>query len=267
MGRCRNRSGLTARAVVAVVLAGCTGTDPDREATGVADVGLGDPGSTGTGENAASTSTGDGDSTAGSGTTTAGASADEDASDGDGPKLDVAPSTEDTGAPMMQTPVRSLPGLESVTFYERSGGDAPEPYTFVVDGPELTVRLDDPLTPDHTDITGVQTEHYDVYYSDVDGEFDIDGAYLTISGVFEYALPAGGGLNLAEISLNFEGKPPEFGNYVASFNALGDNSAPATVGNTIDGDLATHTTMGNTIGSDERLRVTLGFESSSGPPQ
>ena len=58
----------------------------------------------------------------------------------------------------------------------------------------------------------------------------------------------------------------EYGNYVASYVALGDNAAPSTVGDAIDGDLLTHTTMGNTVGSSERLRVTLGFLSSSGPP-
>jgi hypothetical protein len=133
------------------------------------------------------------------------------------------------GSAPLATPVRSIEGLESITFYERTGGEAPTPYTFTVDGKELTTRLPDPLI--EYDIPGAQTEYYDVYYSDHDGLFDVDGSYLTISGVFGIALPAGGGLNLAEIGLNFTDAPPEFGNYVA-----------------------------------ERLRLTLGFESSSGPP-
>ena len=105
-----------------------------------------------------------------------------------------------------------------------------------------------------------------MFYSDSDGSFNIDGEFLTISGVFAQASPAGGGLNLAEIGLNFLVDPIEFGNTVASFVALGDNAFPALVGNAIDGDLQTHTTMGNTIGQSERLRVTLGFLSSSGVP-
>jgi hypothetical protein len=73
-------------------------------------------------------------------------------------------------------------------------------------------------------------------------------------------------LNLAEIELNFSGGAPgEFGNFVASSLALGDNAVPGSPPLAIDGDLLTHTTMGNTIGSEQRLRVTLGFESSSGP--
>jgi hypothetical protein len=164
-------------------------------------------------------------------------------------------------------PVRAIPDLASITFYERTGGSAPNAYTFAVDGPQLTIRLADPLGgAANFDISGASTEFYDVFYSNADGTFDLDGEYLSIEGVFLQGLPAGGGLNLAEIRLNFLSSAVEFGNYVASFVALGDNSFPQNVGRAIDGDLLTHTTMGNTIGTDQRLRLTLGFDSSSGPP-
>ena len=163
------------------------------------------------------------------------------------------------------TPVIELPGLVSITFWERTGGDAPTDYTFDVDGSELTAKLADPLSDASHDIPGATSEYYDVYYSDGDGIYDLNGSYLTISGVFGIALPAGGGLNLAEIGLNLA-DDTEYGNYVASFVVLGDNGDDTTVPNCIDGDLQTHTTMGNTVGSSERLRLTLGFESTSGPP-
>jgi len=174
-----------------------------------------------------------------------------------------------SGGGSVMTPVRAIPNLASITFYERTGGNAPIPYEFTVNGPELTVRAPDPLTPQTANIVGAATEYYDVYYSNVDGTFNLDGSYLTISGSFLYALPAGGGLNLAEISLNYTGKPAEFGNYVASYVALGDNKYEPAVPNCIDGDLMTHTTMGNTVGAapDQRLRLTLGFQSSSGVPK
>ena len=160
-------------------------------------------------------------------------------------------------------PVRSLPGLSTIDFWERTGGTAPTQYTFTVGGAELTTRLADPLTISNRDIEGVPgVELYDVYYSNDDGTFNIDGAYLTISGVFGKALPSGGGLNLAEIQLNFSGQAPEFGTIVGSFVALGDNADPTSVGKCIDGDLQTHTTMGNTVGQSERLRITLGFPST-----
>lgn len=164
------------------------------------------------------------------------------------------------------TAVRTLPGLDSITFYERTGGAGPTGYTFTVGGPELSTLLSDPLSAANNDISGAATEYYDVFYSNSDGTFNLDGEFLTISGVFGSALPAGGGLNLAEIALNFSAAPDEFGSYVASFVALGDNAIPENVGRAVDGDLLTHTTMGNTSGSDERMRVTLGFLSSSGPP-
>ncbi len=165
------------------------------------------------------------------------------------------------------SPVIELPGLESITFWERTGGDAPTAYEFTVDGLELSVRLDDPLTIDNSDIVGVpSSEFYDVYYSDEDGSFDLYGSYLTISGVFEAEAPAGPGLNLAEIGLNFADSYTEYGNYVASYVFLGDNAYEEdTVDLCIDSDLQTHTGMGNAVGSEDRLRLTLGFESTSGP--
>jgi hypothetical protein len=73
------------------------------------------------------------------------------------------------------TPVRQLPGLESITFWERSGGTDPTPFTFAVDSAVLTTRLEDPLTTSNRDIVGVPTEFYDVFYSDGEGAFDVDG--------------------------------------------------------------------------------------------
>jgi hypothetical protein len=177
-----------------------------------------------------------------------------------------ADTDTDTDPGMEGIPVHDIPGLLSITFWERSGGDAPTPYTFEIWGSELTNILPDPLTDQSHDIKGVSTEFYDVYYSDIDGNFDVDGRYLTIAGAFGHALPAGGGLNLAEIALNYEDNSVEYGSYVASFAALGDNAAPDSAPKSIDGDLQTHTTMGNNKNEpDKRLRVTLGFESSLMP--
>lgn len=167
----------------------------------------------------------------------------------------------------MNLPVKELPGLVGITFYERTGGTEPTAYPFTLDGSELTQRLDDPLGSGNFDIQGTPTEFYDVYYSDEQGEFQANGSFLTISGVFPAPLPAGGGLNLAEIALVYTDKAEEFGSYVASYVALGDNAVPGNVELCIDGDLQTHTTMGNTSGTNERLRLTLGFASTSPGPR
>ncbi|MCY1054946.1 hypothetical protein [Nannocystis sp. SCPEA4] len=174
----------------------------------------------------------------------------------DGFKLDLPPE--------MPIPVADIPGLVSITFYESTSGVME--YTFLVDGPELNQLLVDPLSNANRDIEGTSVEFYDVYYSDVDGVFDPQGSYLTIAGAFGAKLPAGGGLNLAEISLNFDNNELEFGSFLASFVGLGDNYIAGSEVNAIDNNLDTHTTMGNTVDTpDQRLRVTLGFKSSLMP--
>lgn len=173
-------------------------------------------------------------------------------------KLDL-PVPED-----MPIPVHDIPGLESITFYETTGQITE--YTFAIAGPELNNLLADPLSMDNRDIQGTGVEFYDVYYSEEDGTFNPDGSYLTIAGSFGAKLPAGGGLNLAEISLNYADASTEYGSYLASFVGLGDNYVPGSEPNAIDGDLATHTTMGNNVDEpNKRLRLTLGFKSSLMP--
>lgn len=163
-------------------------------------------------------------------------------------------------------PVKDIPNLSSITFWERTGGTGPNAYTFSVGSAQLNGQLSNPLSSDNYDFMGVPYhEFYDVFFSDADGTFSSEGEYLTIEGSFDLQLPQGGGLNLAEIGLNFSGEATEYGNWVASFVALGDNAYPELVYNAIDGDLLTHTTMGNTVNQTQRLRITLGFESSSGP--
>ncbi|MGE0868449.1 MAG: hypothetical protein AB7P03_07805 [Kofleriaceae bacterium] len=160
-------------------------------------------------------------------------------------------------------PVRTLPGLQGINFWERTGGTGPTKYAFTVDGPELTTHLADPMTVSSHDIPGAEGEFYDVYYSNSAGEFELDGPYLTISGVYLRGKPAGGGLNLSEIELVFAaGQGSEYGNVVTSYVALGDNKDESRVNACIDGDLQTHTAMGNTIGANQRLRLTLGFAST-----
>jgi hypothetical protein len=130
--------------------------------------------------------------TTGDVTTTLASSTGDDATSTGGVKLDMPVDNS--------IPVHDIPGLESITFYETTGQVTE--YTFAVNGPELSNLLADPLSMANRDIQGTSVEFYDVYYSDIDGVFDPDGRYLTIAGSFGAKLPAGGGLNLAEISLN-----------------------------------------------------------------
>ena len=205
------------------------------------------------------TSSGSGETTAQvSGTSSSGGESSSSSSDSGDIKLDLP-------VPMdMPIPVHDIPGLKSITFYETTGKVTE--YTFTVLGPELNNQLADPLSMANRDIQGTSVEFYDVYYSEEDGSFNPDGSYLTIAGSFGAKLPAGGGLNLAEISLNYEDNSVEFGSFLASFLGLGDNYAPGSEPNAIDGKLETHTTMGNNVDEpNKRLRVTPGFKSSLMP--
>lgn len=275
--RCSSIS-LSLLLVTALPIAACSSDDTgsDSENTGpiptTSATGTSSSSGTGTGTGTGTTSATGSSNSEGSdsGTTQGSTSTGSTSTSGEtstGDPTDTTGTTGTTGVVERDPiPVHEIPGLESITFWERSGGDAPTAYTFDVLGTELTVALPDPLNDESYDIKGVSTEFYDVYYSDIDGVFDLNGSYLTIAGAFGLTLPAGGGLNLAEISLNYSNDKVEFGSYVASFVALGDNAAPDTAPLSIDGDLQTHTTMGNNaLEPDKRLRVTLGFKSSLMP--
>jgi len=166
--------------------------------------------------------------------------------------------------PAQAVSLRELTNLESFTFFERTGSTQPQPYTFAVDSPELLNRR---LTLDSSsnDFGGASTEYYDVFYSDAEGNFNIDGEYMTIEAVYSFGSPTGGGLNIAEMRLNFADDSSALANQVTSFRSLGDNGSPNSVVNAIDGDLLTHTSMGNTSGQIERLSITLGYTSESVP--
>jgi len=166
--------------------------------------------------------------------------------------------------PAQAVSLKELTNIESFTFFERTGGTQPRAYTFSVDSPELLNRRAT-LNSSSKDFGGAPTEYYDVFYSDAEGNFNIDGEYMTIEAVFSFELPAGGGLNLAEMRLNFADDSSAFASQVTSFRSLGNNGYPNSVANAIDGDLLTHTTMGNTRGQTERLSITLGYTSESVP--
>lgn len=152
-------------------------------------------------------------------------------------------------------PIRQTDGISSITFWEATNGLTS--YTFNVDSHQLMNRLNDPLSDTYNDFRGARTEYYDVFYSNADGSFNIDGAFVTIEAVFSFDLPNGGGLNLSEVFFNFDGQPSQHANIVTDYIFLGNNSDESTVLNAIDGDIYTYTTMGNTLGQSQRLSITV----------
>src|SRR5262249_2449070 len=146
--------------------------------------------------------------------------------------------TEQTSASIVEpaqaqlpNPVRQLPGLESLTFFESSTGLGIRQFTFAAAGSELIERRPDPLSASNNDFQGSAPmcisppELYDVSYSDADGTANPDGRYVTIECT--HACEVCTSLNIAQVNLNFGGGRVEFFNQVASFVALGGRAQPA----------------------------------------
>jgi hypothetical protein len=161
-------------------------------------------------------------------------------------------------------PLRTLPDLLSITFWERTAA-GPTPHAFLPGSSALGTRRPDPLGSTNRDFIGTVAEFYDVFYSDADGTLNLNGEFVSVEASFPLPAPAGGGLNLAEVQLNFGSGALRFGNFIPSFVGLGNNFAPFTVPFAADGDLQTHTAMGNNAGLLERLRVTVGFREATVP--
>jgi hypothetical protein len=171
-----------------------------------------------------------------------------------------------TGAPL-----RTLPNLQSVTVHEVTFGTVAN--TYDPNASQLTTRLADPLTSTNTDFTFFPEEYYDVFYSDSNGVPDVDGAFLTIEGVWRTHTILSGGMNIAEAELTFAGPVTDFGDFVASFVIgsfcdpdLGATECdPGSEIRAVDQNLGTFPRFGHTSDTDpnDRFRLTIGFDGYS----
>jgi hypothetical protein len=157
-----------------------------------------------------------------------------------------------------QAAIMTTPGLLGVRFWEATGPVVP--FTFAPNSSEMTNQLGvGVLGPNNDDFNQLPTENYDVFYSDANGNFNLNGNYVTVEAV--YPVPGGGGgLNLGAVDLVF-GSGTLRADVLASFVGLGPNFIPGSVVNAVDADTAvpsTITTMGSTmIPPTQHLRVTV----------
>lgn len=151
-------------------------------------------------------------------------------------------------------PLRTLPGLTGVTFYELTSGVTA--YTFTPNSSEITNRLAGSLGTGNRDFVGAPQEFYDVFYSDANGAANIDGEYISIEA---YYAGSGAGLNIGEVQLLFGSSSSAFATSVASFVSASGFLA-GNLNNIIDGNINTATGMGST--NEGRTRVTVGFAPS-----
>lgn len=165
----------------------------------------------------------------------------------------VASSNVVTEAAIMTTP-----GLTGITFWEATGPIVP--FTFAPNSSEMTNQLGvGVLGPNNDDFSQLPTENYDVFYSDANGNFNLNGNYVTVEAV--YPVPGGGGgLNIAAVDLVI-GSGTLRADVLASFVGLGPNYIPGSELNAVDADTpspTTITTMGSTmVPPTQHLRVTV----------
>jgi hypothetical protein len=158
-----------------------------------------------------------------------------------------------------QAGVMTFPGLTAIRFTEVSG--VPIPHVFLPNSPQIMTQLGI-LNGGFNDFQGVPPEVYDVFYSDANGVYNLNGNYVTVEARFPGQ--GGGGLNIAAVDLLLGAAPFTVcrADILSSFVGLGSNFIPGSVGLAVDPDLPapiTFTTMGNTAGMPGRLRVTVGW--------
>jgi hypothetical protein len=149
-----------------------------------------------------------------------------------------------------------------IQIYESTGTTGALGYSPV--DPDLLARLPGTLSATNKDYESNAGEYYDFFYSDADGTPNPLGSYLTIEARYDNPAPAGGGLNISGVRLDYFVGADDWANVVASFDSLGSSTyIPGSGTRALGSNTTTTSTMGNTFGTTDRLRLTLGFPSSS----
>jgi hypothetical protein len=168
--------------------------------------------------------------------------------------------------PAWGTPLRSLPDLQVVRVWEITFSTVANDFT--PNAAAISTRLANPLSATNNDFTFFDQEYYDVFYSDADGTPNLDGAYVTIEGVWRSA-GGPGGMNINEVALVFGGSTPGvvYADFVASFVYGTGNVIPGSEALAVDHDLGTFPRFGNTstIDLNDRFRLTVGWDAYSVP--
>ena len=110
------------------------------------------------------------------------------------------------------------------------------------------------------DFVGVPNEYYDVFYSNANGSFNVNGNYVTVEARYDNA-SGGGGLNIGAVDLVI-GSTAVRADVLTSWVGLGTNYIAGSELLSVDpADVTpvptTFTTMGNTAGVPGRMRVTV----------
>ncbi len=159
-----------------------------------------------------------------------------------------------------QVPLINYPGLTSITFYEQTGGMYS--HTYGLNDAALTTHVTGQLNGNRDFEGWPGNEFYDVFYSNADGTFNINGGYVSIECQFDMN-SGGGGLNINEVEFHFASGNSIYGSYITSYVANGSNYLPGSQKRAADCNLATFSTMGNTENTSMKLRLTIGMLNST----
>ena len=140
----------------------------------------------------------------------------------------VVAGASDPSQTVFAPPVRVISLTNTITLWETTR--AVSHYTFAAAGPRPTTRLPDPLGPGNADMVTAEHEFYDVFWSNADWNFYAQGQFLTVEASFAFALPSGGGLNIAQVDLNHVDGTSIHATTVTSFVALGNNAIAGLTG-------------------------------------
>jgi hypothetical protein len=163
------------------------------------------------------------------------------------------------GVSETQAAILNMPGLTHVIVWEATGPISF--HLFPQNGTKMTNQLGvGVLGPNNNDFSPLPSENYDVFYSDANGNFNLNGNYVTVEAVYSNA-SGGGGLNVAAVDLFFLSSSTSLrADVLASFQGLGPNY---TAGSEIfaadpDAGPSTFTSMGSTmVPPTQHLRVTV----------
>lgn len=156
--------------------------------------------------------------------------------------------------------IRDIDNLVSITFHEITTSSFS--YTFDKESDELLTRLPYPLSSSNNDFQGwVGQEFFDVFYSDGDGGFNADGAFITIESRFDNP-GSSGGANIAGVEFQFDNGYSIFATHLESYFVDGSNYIPLSELNAVDCDLNTWSALGNTASSSKYLRLTFSIQNT-----
>ena len=152
-----------------------------------------------------------------------------------------------TTCTQVTSPLRNMPGLNSITITEKTGINNTPTYN----------PTSSSLNFGTSDLNTTASEHYDFYYSDADGTANINGAYISSKMHRDLSMDnAQSGNNIDSMKLSFANGSSFYADLVASYQ-LG-NSVSSVSNAALPEALGSPDGVVSTTG-DQDSRITLGF--------